>query len=167
MTVNSSANSVILIVFAFSDNLSAENSKLSSDSANRGNHLFGCMGYLCVKLSEIVQKIREQNYYVKICSSGKREKPYNHWEPIYIGTNQVHLSAMPGSKHLIWKLSIAHSLALVMNTEYRYRELCQDLLKWPCTTAYLHHHLSATQPSCTTSSKKTKQIRASLLSRMF
>ena len=30
MTVNSSANSVIMIVFAFSDNLSAENSKLSA-----------------------------------------------------------------------------------------------------------------------------------------
>ena len=43
MTVNSSANSVILILFAFSDNLSAENSKLSADSWNRGNHLFGCM----------------------------------------------------------------------------------------------------------------------------
>ena len=33
MAVNSSANSVILILFAFSDNLSAENSKLSADSA--------------------------------------------------------------------------------------------------------------------------------------
>ena len=43
MAVNSSANSVILILFAFSDNLSAENSKLSADSWNRGNHLFGCM----------------------------------------------------------------------------------------------------------------------------
>ena len=43
MTVNSSANSVILILFAFSDNLSAENSKLSADSCNRRNHLFGCM----------------------------------------------------------------------------------------------------------------------------
>ena len=30
-------------VFAFSDNLSAENSKLSADSGNRGSHLFGCM----------------------------------------------------------------------------------------------------------------------------
>ena len=35
--------SVILILFAFSDNLSAENSKLSADSWNRGNHLLGCM----------------------------------------------------------------------------------------------------------------------------
>ena len=43
MAVNSSANSVILILFAFSDNLSAENSKLSAESWNRGNHLFGCM----------------------------------------------------------------------------------------------------------------------------
>ena len=43
MTVKSSANSVILILFAISDNLSAENSKLSADSWNRGNHLFGCM----------------------------------------------------------------------------------------------------------------------------
>ena len=43
MAVNSSANSVILILFAFSDNLSAENSKLSADSWNRGNHLLGCM----------------------------------------------------------------------------------------------------------------------------
>ena len=43
MTVNSSANSVILILFAFSDNLSAENSKLSAESWNRGHHLLGCM----------------------------------------------------------------------------------------------------------------------------
>ena len=43
MAVNSSGNSVILILFAFSDNLSAENSKLSADSWNRGNHLLGCM----------------------------------------------------------------------------------------------------------------------------
>ena len=43
MTVNSSANSVILILFAFSDNLSAEKSKSSADSCNRGNHLFGNM----------------------------------------------------------------------------------------------------------------------------
>ena len=43
MTVNSSANSVILILFAFSDNLSAENSKSSADSCNPVNHLFGCM----------------------------------------------------------------------------------------------------------------------------
>ena len=43
MTVKSSANSVILILFAISDNLSAENSKLSADSWNRGNHLLGCM----------------------------------------------------------------------------------------------------------------------------
>ena len=71
MTVNSSANSVILIVFAFSDNLSAENSKLSSDSANRGNHLFGCMGYLCVKLSEIVQKICEKIIMLKYAVQGK------------------------------------------------------------------------------------------------
>ena len=37
MTVKSSANSVILILFAIS------NSKLSADSWNRGNHLLGCM----------------------------------------------------------------------------------------------------------------------------
>ena len=43
MTVNSSANSVILILFAFSDNLSAENSKLSAESWHRGHHLLGCM----------------------------------------------------------------------------------------------------------------------------
>ena len=43
MAVNSSANSVILVLFAFSDNLSAENSKLSAESWNRGNHLLGCM----------------------------------------------------------------------------------------------------------------------------
>ena len=47
MAVNSSGNSVILILFAFSDNLSAENSKLSADSWNRGNHLFGCMTLSC------------------------------------------------------------------------------------------------------------------------
>ena len=40
MTVNSSANSVFVIVFAFSDNLSAENSKLSVDCGSRGNQLF-------------------------------------------------------------------------------------------------------------------------------
>ena len=43
MTVKISANSVILILFAISDNLFAENSKLSADSCNRGNHLLGCM----------------------------------------------------------------------------------------------------------------------------
>ena len=43
MTVNSSANSVVLIVFAFSDNLSAENSKLSADSGIHGIHFLGCM----------------------------------------------------------------------------------------------------------------------------
>ena len=46
MTVKSSANSVILILFAISDNLSAENSKLSADSWNRGNHLLGCMPWI-------------------------------------------------------------------------------------------------------------------------
>ena len=35
--------SLVLILFAISDNLSAENSKLSADSWNRGNHLLGCM----------------------------------------------------------------------------------------------------------------------------
>ena len=43
MTVNSSANSVVVIVFAFSDNLSAENSKLSADSGIHGIQRFGCM----------------------------------------------------------------------------------------------------------------------------
>ena len=43
MTVNSSENSVILILFAFSDNLSAENSKLSAESWHRGHHLLGCI----------------------------------------------------------------------------------------------------------------------------
>ena len=50
MTVKSSANSVILILFAFSDNLSAENSKLSADSCNCGNHL---LGYMCWSVREI------------------------------------------------------------------------------------------------------------------
>ena len=40
MTINCSANSLILILFAFSDNLSAENSKLSW---HRGHHPLGCM----------------------------------------------------------------------------------------------------------------------------
>ena len=35
--------SVILILFAFSDNLSAENSKLSAESWHCGHHLLGCM----------------------------------------------------------------------------------------------------------------------------
>jgi len=26
---------------------------------------------------------------IEILHTGKREKPYNHWEPIYIGTNEV------------------------------------------------------------------------------
>ena len=43
MTVNSSANSVILILFAFSDNLSAKNSKLPAESWHRGHHLLGSM----------------------------------------------------------------------------------------------------------------------------
>ena len=44
MTLNSSANSVILIVFAFLDNLSAENYKLSAGSGLQGLSLLGCMG---------------------------------------------------------------------------------------------------------------------------
>ena len=43
MTVNSSANSIILILFAFSDNLSAENSKLSAESGLCGLSLLGSM----------------------------------------------------------------------------------------------------------------------------
>ena len=43
MTVNSSANSVILILFAFLDNLSAENSKLSAVSGHPGHSLLGNM----------------------------------------------------------------------------------------------------------------------------
>ena len=43
MTVNSSANSVILIVFAFSDNLSAENSKSSADFYIQRIQLLECM----------------------------------------------------------------------------------------------------------------------------
>ena len=43
MTVNSSANSVILILFVFSDNLSAENSKLSAESGLPGLSLLGSM----------------------------------------------------------------------------------------------------------------------------
>ena len=43
MTVNSSANSVILIVFAFSDNLSAENSKSSADFSIQLIQLLECM----------------------------------------------------------------------------------------------------------------------------
>ena len=54
MTVNTSANSVILILlFAFLDNLSAENSKLSADFCNRGNHLLGCM-IIAIKVEIIV-----------------------------------------------------------------------------------------------------------------
>ena len=43
MTVDSSANSVIFILFAFSDNLSAENSKLSAESGLSGLSLLGNM----------------------------------------------------------------------------------------------------------------------------
>ena len=43
MTVNSSANSVILILFAFSDNLSAENSKSSADFCIQRIQLLECM----------------------------------------------------------------------------------------------------------------------------
>ena len=49
MTVNSSANSVILILFAFSDNLSAENSKLSAESWHRGHHLLVCMCVILIR----------------------------------------------------------------------------------------------------------------------
>ena len=44
MTANSSANSIILILVAFSDNLSAENSKLSAESGLPGLSLLGSMG---------------------------------------------------------------------------------------------------------------------------
>ena len=47
MTVNSSANSVILILFAFSDNLSAENSKSSADFCIQLIQLLECM-ILCL-----------------------------------------------------------------------------------------------------------------------
>ena len=43
MTVNSSANSIILILFAFSDNLFAENSKLSAESGLCGLSLLESM----------------------------------------------------------------------------------------------------------------------------
>ena len=43
MTINSSANSVILILFAFSDNLSAENSKSSADFYIQRIQLLECM----------------------------------------------------------------------------------------------------------------------------
>ena len=43
MTVNSSANSVILILFAFTDILSAENSKLSAESGLCRLSLLGSM----------------------------------------------------------------------------------------------------------------------------
>ena len=44
MTVNSSATSVILILFTFSDNLSAESSKSSADFCIQLIHLLECMG---------------------------------------------------------------------------------------------------------------------------
>ena len=43
MTDKSSANSVILILFTFSDNLSAENSKLSADFCIQRIQLLECM----------------------------------------------------------------------------------------------------------------------------
>ena len=43
MAVNSSANTIILIHFAFSDNLSAENSKLSADFYIKRIQLLECM----------------------------------------------------------------------------------------------------------------------------
>ena len=52
MTVNSSANSVILILFAFSDNLSAENSKSSADFYIQRIQLLECMNKAGRKLFE-------------------------------------------------------------------------------------------------------------------
>ena len=49
MTVNIFANSVILILFAFSDNLSAENSKLSAESGLPGLSLLGSMSLSSVR----------------------------------------------------------------------------------------------------------------------
>ena len=52
MTINSSANSVILILCAFSDNLSAENSKSSADYSIQLIQLLECMsmeGHQCLK----------------------------------------------------------------------------------------------------------------------
>ena len=43
MTVNSSANSVILILFAFSDNFPVENSKLSAGFKPQLPQLLECM----------------------------------------------------------------------------------------------------------------------------
>ena len=62
-----------MILFAFSDNLSAENSKLSADSWNRGNHLFGCMMDVVVvdKVVEEVNKklFKEYNVFFFILQS--------------------------------------------------------------------------------------------------
>ena len=44
---------------------------------------FKCKQHL---ISDIFVQFKEK---VDNCESGRREKPFNHWEPIYIGTNQV------------------------------------------------------------------------------
>ena len=63
-----------LTVFAFSDNLSAENSKFSADSRHRGNHLYGCMpqtflngdiGYLFFLILLNQGKTKEDKEYCK------------------------------------------------------------------------------------------------------
>ena len=74
MTVKNSANSEILILFAFSYDLSAENSKFSADSRHRGNHLYGCMpqtflngdiGYLFFLILLNQGKTKEDKEYCK------------------------------------------------------------------------------------------------------
>ena len=92
MAVNSSANSVILILFAFSDNLSAENSKLSADSWNRGNHLFGCMhpqlvAFVAIQIevefganaSVQIEAGQEEKYKenLSLDRDSRKEKPFN------------------------------------------------------------------------------------------
>ena len=69
-----------LIVFAFSVELSAENSNLSAVSGNQRNQLFGCMPEEQAKNSNryITQPIKHKNKWWKIRTTNDGESGENH-----------------------------------------------------------------------------------------
>ena len=62
MTVNSSATSIILILFAFSDNISAENSKLPADFSIQLIQLLECMSRSGMEVLKVGQAGRSDTF---------------------------------------------------------------------------------------------------------
>ena len=78
-------------------------------------------------MSNKVKLHRNHGKIISQCSSGKREKPYNHWEPIYIGTNEVytpknisyihitldcftHFKTSPSGTNLRWEVDMGRKI---------------------------------------------------------